>query len=71
MQETAHMVTLKKKKKRKGKKQVMANLSGFIQWVNLLPLSYPKLHLTGGSLSGPIVILIDNPAAAYNGAGIN
>lgn len=72
MQETAHMVTLKKTKKlRKGKKEVIANLSGFIQWVSSPPLSYPKLHLTSGSLNGPIVILIDNSTAEYNEAGIN
>lgn len=55
----------------KGEKEVIANLSGLIQRVSSPPLGYPKLHLTGGSLNGPIVILIDNPTAEYNEAGIN
>lgn len=66
MQETAHN-DLKKKKKGKGGDSQFVR----IHTVSSPPLSYPKLHLTGGSLNGPIVILTDNPTAEYNEAGIN
>lgn len=47
MQEPAHLVT-------GGGREAIANLSGLVQGVSSPPLRYQKLHLTRGSLNGPL-----------------